>query len=268
LPEPDIAQGNRAIDRGIVPDREDPDPMKTMQNRLDRAKTSEERDSIYADVAVSIASKGDLQGRELASKIEDSELRKQTIAYIDFEMLRDAVQKKEVEQILRIAKTGELTHIQRTWGYTQAARLVAASDSARVGDYLQEATAEARRIEGSDPDRARGLMAVASGFARSDRARAWDLVTEAVKAANSSTGFTGDDGVLSARLMTKNMGTATSASTDDFNVAGVFMALAGDDLYRSIELAKTFSAETPRANATIATARAVLDPKQSNSRSN
>jgi len=268
LPEPDIAQGNRAIDRGIVPDREDLDPMKTMQKRLDHAKTSEDRDSIYVDVAVAIASKGDPQGRELANKVEDSELRKQTIAYIDFEMLRYAVQQKDVEQVLHVAKTGELTHIQRTWGYTQAARLVAKSDAARVGDYLQEASAEARRIEGNDPDRARGLMAVASGYARTDRARAWDLVTEAVKAANGSTGFTGDDGILSARLMTKNMGVATSASTDDFNVAGVFMELAADDLYRSIELAKTFSAETARANATIATARAVLDPKKSQSSTN
>jgi hypothetical protein len=45
-------------------------------------------------------------------------------------------------------------------------------------------------------------------------------------------------------------------------MAGVFQSLASDDLYRSIELAKTFSADTARANATIATARAVLEPTQ------
>ena len=38
LPEPDIAQGNRAIDRGIVPDDPDKDALKTMQNRLDRLR--------------------------------------------------------------------------------------------------------------------------------------------------------------------------------------------------------------------------------------
>jgi hypothetical protein len=269
LPEPDIAQGNRAIDRGIVPDNPDMNPTKTMQNRLDKAKTSEDRDAIYADVAVALAAKGDPQGRELASKIEDSEMRKNTIAYIDFELLRDAAQKKDVAELLRVAKTGELTHIQRTWGYAQAARLVTATDAARAVDYLQEAATEARRIEASDPDRARGLVAVASGFARTDRARAWDLITEASKAANATPGFTGDDGTLFAKLETKQMGVVTAASSEDFNLAGVFAVLAGEDMYRSIELAKTFRAETARANATIATARAVLEPpKQPDTRTN
>jgi hypothetical protein len=146
----------------------------------------------------------------------------------------------------------------------QAARLTSDKDAARAVDYLQEAAAATRRIDGSDPDRARGLVAVASGFARTDRVRAWEVVSEAIKAANGAPGFTGDDGTLMARLQTKNMTVATNASADDFNVAGVFQALAGDDLYRSVELAKTFSAETARANAIIATARAVLEPKQSN----
>ena len=139
--------------------------------------------------------------------------------------------------------------------------MISATDAARAVDYLGEAAVEARRIEGSDPDRARGLIAVASGFARTDRVRAWEIISEAVKAANGASGFTGDDGLLSVRLQTKNMVLATSASAEDFNVAGVFETLASDDLYRSIELAKTFSAETARANATIATARAVLEPK-------
>jgi hypothetical protein len=110
---------------------------------------------------------------------------------------------------------------------------------------------------------------VASGFAGIDKVRAWEVISEAVKAANGAQGFTGDDGSLGARLETKNMGVATNASVDDFNVAGVFRALAGDDFLRSIELAKTFTAETARANATIATARSVLDPgKPGDSRSN
>lgn len=261
LPEPDIAEGNRAIDRGIVPDNPNADPRKELQSRLDRAKTSEERDAIYVDMAVATVGQEGL-GRELAGKIEDSELRNKTIAYIDFELLRDAFQKKDVPELVRLAKTGELTHIQRAWGYSQAANLITKTDATRAVDYLQEAAAEARRIEASDPDRARGLMAVASAFALTDRARAWEVISEAVKAANGAPGFTGDDGTLSARLQTKNMGVATQTSAEEFNVAGVFSTLASDDMYRSIELAKTFSAETARANATIATARAVLEPKQ------
>jgi hypothetical protein len=43
---------------------------------------------------------------------------------------------------------------------------------------------------------------------------------------------------------------------------GVFRALAKDDLYRAIEIAKGFTGEATRANATLAIARAVLEEKQ------
>jgi hypothetical protein len=261
IPDGARPEGNRAIDRGIVPDNPKGDPLETMQDRLDHAKTSTERDGIYADVAAALANKGDARARDLASKIEDSEFRNKALGYIDFELLRDAFQSKDAAKLLRIARTGELTHIQRAWGYTQAA-LLTTKDPARAIEYLQEAATEARRIDGSDPDRARGLVAVASGFARTDRVRAWEMITEAVKAANGAEGFTGEDGLLSARLQTKNMVVATNASADDFDLSGVFMSLAGDDLYRSIELARTFTSNTARANATIAIARSVLDQKQ------
>ncbi len=260
-PEPEIAEGNQAVNRGIGPDRTNRDPLKTMQDRLDRAKTSEERDAIYTDMAASLAAHGDPQGRELAGKIEDSELRNKTLAYIDFQLLRNAIEKKDVGELVRVAKSGDLTNIQRAWGYAQAARLTGDKDTARAGDYLQEAATAARRIDATDPDRARGLLAVASGYARSDLVRAWEMITEAIKAANSAPGFTGDDGSLISRLQTRNMTVATAAGAEDFNVAGVFQILAAEDLYRSSELAKTFNAETARANATIATARAILEPK-------
>jgi len=258
----DVAQGqgNRAIDRGIADEADSGDPLKTMQDRLDHAKTSEERDGIYADIAAAIAAKGDAHAEELAGKIEDSDFRKQTLGYVDFELLRAAFQKKDATEIIRLVKNGELTRIQRVWGYTQAARLTA--DQARSIDLLQEAAAEARRMEASDPDRARGLVAAANGFAKFDRARTWEILTEAIKAANGAEGFTGEDGMVSAMLRSKNMATATAAGSPDFNVAEVFGSLATEDFYRSVELAKNFSSDTPRANATIAVARAILEPKQ------
>ena len=47
---------------------------------------------------------------------------------------------------------------------------------------------------------ARGLVAVASGFARNDRVRAWEIIREAVKAANAAEGFTGEDGLPEGAL--------------------------------------------------------------------
>lgn len=258
----DVAQGqgNRALDRGIADDSDSGDPLKTLQDRIDHAKTSEERDGVYADVAAAIANQGDVHAEDLAGKIESSEFRKQALGYVDFELLRAAFQKKDAIEIIRLVRNGELTRIQRVWGYTQAAHFTA--DQARSIDLLQEAAAEARRLEATDPDRARGLVAVANGFVKFDRARAWEILTEAVKAANGAETFTGEDGQISAMLRTRNMAVATATASNDFNVGEVFGALASEDFYRSSELAKNFSSDTPRANATIAVARAILEPRQ------
>ena len=48
---------------------------------------------------------------------------------------------------------------------------------------------------------------------------------------------------------------------ESFNLDKIFGSLAKEDLYRAIETARSFSADGPRASASIAVARAVLDPK-------
>lgn len=253
---------NRAVTRGIVPEDTTRDPMEGLQDRLDRAANSAERDAIYADMASAIAGIGDARGRDLVDKIEDSDLRRQTRAYVDYEYLSYALQKKDTQEAIRIARNGELTHLQRVWGLTQAARQLLKSESARAIDLLDEATAEARRIDASETDRPRAFIAITSVFMEADPARAWDLISEAVKAANSSDGFTGDDARMTAMLRFKSGVVVGSFNVPDFDLLGIFRALAKYDLNRAIEAAKNFSGEAPRANATLAVARAVLEEKQ------
>lgn len=250
---------NRAVTRGITPDDTSSDPKQRMQERLDRAKTSDERDVIYADYAVALAGKGDVLGRELVDKIEDTELRKQVRAHTDFQWAQFAIRNKDAEEAARTAKNGDLTGIQRVWTYTRAARLLLDSDRSRATQFLDDAATEARRISSSDPDRARALVAVATVLAEVDRVRTWETVSEVIKAANSAEGFTGEDSSISARLQTRQMVEVTNVAAEDFDLHGAFKWLARDDLLRSIEQAKSFTAETPRAVATLAIARSVLE---------
>lgn len=250
---------NRAVTRGILPDDTASDPIERMQDRLDEAKTSEDRDVIYADYAVALAGKGDPHGRELVHKIEDSELRKRVKAHTDFQWAQFAIQNKDPEEAAKTARTGDLTSVQRVWTFTRAARMLLNTDRNKAAQILEEAATEARRIGTSDADRARSLVAVATIMAELDRVRAWETIAEAVKAANSSEGFTGEDGFISARLQTRQMVEMSSVSAEDFDLLGAFRWFARDDLHRSIEQAKSFRAETPRAVATLAIARAVLE---------
>ena len=83
-------------------------------------------------------------------------------------------------------------------------------------------------------------MAVANGLFAADRARGWEASFEAVKAANSAEGFTGEDGVLKISLLTSGMSSIRTSSAPEFNVAGIFTALAKEDYGRSVELARGF----------------------------
>jgi hypothetical protein len=173
-----------------------------------------------------------------------------------------AVDKKDTDLILELVRTGELTHLQKAWALSSAAKMLAKTDHEKSLAVTEDAAAEARRIEGSDPDRPRALMAVANVLLVSDRGKSWDATYDAVKAANSSEGFTGEDGVIRIGLQTKGMSSLRSSSAPDFDVSGIFGELAKDDYNRTVELARGFEREAPRASAVIAIARAVLDEKK------
>jgi hypothetical protein len=252
---------NRAINRGIVPEDPTRDILDAMQGRLDRARTSEDRDAVYADFATALAGKGDARAKDLVDKIEDSEARKSVRGYVDFQFAQLAIRNKDAAEAVRLAKNGELTPIQRIWTYTRSAQILIETDRPRAVEMLEAAAAEARRISGGDPDRPKGLMAVTSGMILGDRVRAWELMAEAVKAANAAEGFTGEDGTVSALLRTKQMVLITNATSEDFDMIGAFRALARDDFQRSIEQAKSLTGEAPRSLAIMAAARAVLEKK-------
>jgi hypothetical protein len=263
-----LDENNSALTRGIIPEDPNKDFADRMQDRLDHAKDATERDAIYADYAVAAAGKKDPRARELADKIEDSELRKQVRNYADFETIRRLLDDgKDIGEALRIARQGELTHYQRAWAFTQASRIMTKQDRVRATEVLQDALTEARKIgdgetsESVEADRARAFVAIASRFAELDKTRAWELMNEVVKTTNAAQTYTGQDSQIGAMVHTKFMTVAFSSSVEDFDLSGLFRNLAEGDLYRAIETVHGLSAESTRSAATLAVARSVLEPK-------
>src|SRR6185295_4622081 len=91
---------------------------------------------------------------------------------------------------------------------------------------LEKAANEARRIDAEDPDRARLLIGVASQFLPVDRVRAWEIMSEVVKAANNSEGFSGENVELHFPFATKNGLRITSVGGADFGLSGALRSLA------------------------------------------
>ena len=241
-------------------------PRDAVQDALDRlpqAKNSDERDQIYIEAAFAAQRKNDLsRAHDLADKISDADMRRQLRGYLDFVAVMRAADKKNADELLRLAADGELSHIQRVFAYTQAARILFKPDRARALDALDSAGKEAERIDGTDLDRARAMLAVLTQTFEVDHARVWEQLRELVKTANALDNFTGEDGRLIGQFRGKGFASINTTSDASLDLTGIFAQLAREDMNRAVEIARSFNGEAPRATATLAIARAILDKKQ------
>jgi len=252
----------RWLTEGLVPESSAQDETADVPDQIKNAHNASERDEIYANTAGSAVHTDYARARELMDKIEDTDLRDRVHAFIDFMGVRRALDKKDADEVIRLARTGQLTDIQRVRAFTGAAQLLAKTNPSRAQDMIDEARTAARRIDASDSDRARALVSIATHLLKLNRAQSWDTLAEAIKSANAAADFTGEDGQIAIRLQTKNGASEMSNSISEFDLSEIFGALSEDDLNRAIELARTFSNEAPRASATLAIARNALDEKR------
>jgi hypothetical protein len=249
------------IGKGIKPEKPAAEREQSLLDRLERAKTSAERDSLYIQLASLNANKGEMSAREFASKVEDSEVRKQVQAYIDGSLALTLIKKKNTDLALEVVHKGDLTQLQKAYVLTECAKIVAKTDREKASELIDEAATEARRIDVSDPSLPRALIAVANALKTIDAAKVWDAAFDAVKAANSAEGFTGEDGEIVLKFQSKGSSSVYSTDVADFDLNGIFKDLADQDYDRAVELARGFQGEGPRALATIVIARAVLEPR-------
>jgi hypothetical protein len=262
---PDVPQDmrddpdNRWLTEGLRPrDEQRPDDLQNALDKIDNAKTDEERDDLYAQAAMAAAAQRDPRARDFAASVRSREVRDQLLPFIDFMAADQAIQRKDVPDILRVARGGAMTHVQNVWALTEAASLSVKENRPLALDLLEEALQEARRTDGSDADRPRALLAVLTPLYDLDPPRVWSLMTELVKAANSVSDFTGEDGRLLARFRTSHQSSIRSSTLERLNVQPLFRLLARADLDRAVEFARGFTNEAPRASSTLAVAAAAL----------
>jgi hypothetical protein len=246
---------------GVTPERPLADRERSLLDEVERAGTSGERDQLYFKLALLSLGNDDVKARDYVSRIDDRSFRERARAWVDWNVALKAVGEKRVETALELAGGGALTRIQRVWLLAQAARLLAKTDRDKALSILDDARSEARRLDRLDPDRPRGLLAVANAQRLLEPSLLWDSISDAVEAANSAEGFTGADGVLTASVNSKFLISQKTDSAPDFDVGGLFGEVAKSDLERAASLALGFKGEAPRTNAVIAIARAVLDEK-------
>lgn len=248
------------VNYGVRPETPPTNREQELMGRLETAKTSADRDAIYIQLANLVSRQGDMRAREFANAIEDPEVRKEFVAYMDGQLVNYYVGKKQADPALELLRKGELTHPHRAWALTQIAKFLVKTDRETAIQLIEEAATEARRIDGSDAGRPQAFVAIARALKEVDPSRIWDATFDAVKAANSAEGFTGEDGELILKFQSTHGSSVNTNDVPEFDLDGLFKELANQDYERAVELARGFEREGPRAVATISIARAVLQP--------
>lgn len=259
-PSRDMGQRPFSVTEEIKPAPSADEALEQMQNRIDRARTPRERDSVYASTAAALLDNGDERASDIADKIENVERRNQLLQHIDFEFIQLAIRKKQATKAIRLIQSGRLSNTQRAAGYIDVARLLRETERQRSLELLEEAVREVNRIEGNKPDRAVLLVGIANQLIGADRVRAWEIIGEVVKEANRFDGYTGEN-TLTFPLMTGTVVTMIRIGGENFSIAKVFRALAKDDLYRAVDAARSFKYDAPRAAVTLAIATSILEKK-------
>jgi hypothetical protein len=229
--------------------------------QIERASSTRERDHLYAMAASVAVKKNDPKARELANKIDDPELRKSVRGFVDFLLVSKFLAKPDLEKALQLARTGELSHLQRAWSYAEIAALQKSAAREQAMESIREAATEAERISVTSSESAQAWVALARRGAEVDPARKWETVLDAIKKVNNAPGYTGDENELSVSFQSKNNVQVMQVPAPSINLVALFETLSAEDIYQAADMARSITNESARAVALIATASSAFDQK-------
>lgn len=236
----------------------DPNPSETVRDILERAKRLTNvtmRHQLYIRAAILAAEQGDRTAVQTLQEIEDVELRDRVRPYIYMLLARHALVKKDLETTLEFARSDAISSMGRVWLYTQAVDLTRTKAAI---DLLMQALAIARRMDSTDPNKARALIAVALQLRRHNRRLADPYLIEAVIAANKADSFDAEDATLEMKLETPMGDWSTSYEAKNFCLKNLFRELAKDNFFQALNIAEDLEREEVKSVAMLGIAEVVL----------
>ncbi|HEY5884858.1 MAG TPA: hypothetical protein VIT88_09245 [Pyrinomonadaceae bacterium] len=264
--EATVRAGDRLLNRGFnssgeADSRTTGEVESDLKDLLERARNSDERDRAYGFAAMQLARAGDAHAYDFVDKVEDTETRKSVKRITDYGYLMGLLEKKKTDELIaRVTESG-LNSTLRAHFLVRAAELLEKTDRVRAMEVLDKASEEAKRINAATPERAYVFVSLLAAYTKLDRARVSDLARESIKAANNVADFTGENGQYNWMIEGKfsaRLGTALAGPTD---LPDAFAIMTADDFYQAVDLSRTFKGDAPRALATLAIARAVLEDR-------
>lgn len=248
------------------------DPLRSHVEELARTSDAAERARITIRIVQS-ATRNRFWDRALraASELNDESVRRAANTFIAVNQIADlsrayADEKEDdYESIVTFLKSVDVPPLAAAWGYAQAAQVAARKkDTQLVAELLTEATQYAARVDANTSQRVAAYGVVAQHAARLDQQRAWELLTEVVKATNALEDYAGDEASIEIKA-DENATTDTESpftlTLEVFRLDSIFATMATLDFERAVSNARSLDGRVPRVFAQLAIAREILKPE-------
>jgi hypothetical protein len=248
------------------------DPLRSHFEELARATDPAERDRITVRIVLIAArTRAWDRARRAAADLSDENMRRAANSYIAVNQIADLANayadEKETDpaEIVSFLQSVEVPPLAAAWGYAQAAHVAARGKRAQaVAELLTEAEHYAERTDAATSQRVAAYALIVAQAAPLDRQRAWELLTQLVRAANALEDYAGDEASLEIPI-TENPAahadTPFTLTSEQFRLDSVFATMARLDFERALSAASTLDSAVPRLFAQMAIARAVLEKK-------
>jgi hypothetical protein len=252
------------------------DPLRSQADRLSRATDPAERERIaIIMVRTAVRNKYWDRARRAAAEIEDVERRRAALTFIQVQQIKDinaayADEKEDdFESVVKFVREADVPPFARAWGLAQASVIAARKRNAQttqtIAGLINEAESYAARVPQGTPERVAAYAAVTTAAARVDAARAWSLLRELVKAANSVEDFTGEEASFELgadESLSNETSTRFSVESEAFRLDGIFATMARLDFDKALAESRALDGDVPQAFATIAVARTGLNEQK------
>ncbi len=248
------------------------DPLAPQLAELTRAVDKQERDRLSLLIARRAARERLWdRAQRAAYGIEDASLRRAALSYIVVNQIADITRaykddkEDDFESVARFVRRADAPPFASAWGLAQAAMIAGRKDNRdAVSALLSEAESYAARADKDSRQRVAAYIVITEAAARLKSPRAWDFLSELVRAANSTTDYFGDETTLptsSDMPEGSDLQEELMIESEAFRLDRIFATMARIDFDKTMTHAQALTGDIPRALARIAAARTELEKK-------
>jgi hypothetical protein len=255
------------------------DPLRHYSEELARTTNPAERERIAIQmVKMATSFKSWDRAKRAAAEIENPDVRHAALSFIQVNQIKDIAdafkdeKEDDFEGVAKFVREANVPPFAKAWGLAQVAVIASRKRGTQAAQHvtqiLNEAESYAARVEQGTPERVAAYSAVLMAAAQLDPPRAWTLLRELVRSANSVEDFTGDDTGLDLTGDENSTDAGAlhfSIGAEVFRLDEIFATMAHLDFDKALAEARALDGHVPQAFAMIAIAKSRSQQEKQNS---